>query len=104
MNSVQGPDYKRIYSDIIRKKLPHKEKDCRKILNKDKLQILDVLTLNKILFGEQLADHKYKSYDERAIKDILEYQRKHELTNLELARTFSLSRNTVTRWKKIKGI
>ncbi|RXM65585.1 helix-turn-helix domain-containing protein [Chryseobacterium sp. CH1] len=100
MKNIQAPDYKRIYSDIVKKKLPHKEENCRNILSKDKLEILDVINLNKILFGTQSCNQKYKAYDERAIKEILAYQKEHKLNNKELAKVFSLSRNTVARWKK----
>ncbi|MBV8326526.1 helix-turn-helix domain-containing protein [Chryseobacterium sp.] len=100
MKTIQEPDYKRIYSDIIKKKLPYKEESCRKILNKKKLEILDVITLNKILFGTHAGNQKYKAYDEKAVKEILMYQKKHKLNNLQLAKVFSLSRNTITRWKK----
>ncbi|MET3036822.1 helix-turn-helix domain-containing protein [Chryseobacterium sp. NRRL B-14859] len=100
MKNIKGPDYKRIYSDMIRKKLPQKEGVCRKILTKERLDILDVINLNKILFGHHSCNQKYKAYNEKAIKKILTYQRKHNLNNIQLARKFSLSRNTITKWKK----
>ncbi|MBL3547901.1 MULTISPECIES: transposase [Chryseobacterium] len=100
MKNIKEPDYKRIYSDLIKKKLPYKEEYCRKILSKSKLEILDVIHLNKILFGSHQANQKYKAYDEKTIREILTYQKKHNLNNLQLAKMFSLSRNTVTRWRK----
>ena len=101
MKILKEPDYKRIYKDLIEKKLPHREKYCRNILAKNKLEILDVIALNSILFGNNPENQKYKAYNKKAIKKILIYQRKHNLNNLELAAVFSLSRNTITKWNKI---
>ncbi|AZA82629.1 transposase [Chryseobacterium lactis] len=100
MKNINEPDYKRIYNDLIKKKLPHKEKYCSKILSKDKLEILDVINLNSILFGAHPENQKYKAYNKKAVKKILTYQKKHNLNNLELAGVFSLSRNTITKWKR----
>lgn len=95
------PNYKKIYQDIIKKKMPHKEKLCRDILAKDTLEILDVIKLNSLLFGTKNISQKHKAYDEKTVREILSHQKKENLSNIQLARLYSLSRNTITRWKKI---
>lgn len=43
---------------------------------------------------------RHHSYDLASIIDILEYQKKNQLNNIQLANHFKLSRNTVAKWKK----
>lgn len=102
-NSI--PDYKRIYTDILELKFPDKTEQCRPILNKAVLTELDILALNEKIFGKKTIRGDYKeyhrAYSETGIRQILNYQKKHLLTNLQLADKFGMSRNTITRWKKI---
>ncbi|WP_347217386.1 helix-turn-helix domain-containing protein [Chryseobacterium sp.] len=100
-NGEQGPDYKKIFEDLIKIKYPEKEKHCKKILKNNTLSALEVLKLNTIIFGYKEENQKFKSYDEIAIKEILDYQKLHRFSNKQLATTFNLSRNTVTKWKKM---
>lgn len=98
----QTPDYKRIFDDMITIKFPDKRKYCDGILKKKKkLSVLDVLKLNAIIFGHKEESQRFRSYDQKAIKEILNYQKKYQLRNSELADIFKLSRNTVTKWKKM---
>ena len=99
-----NPDYVKIYSDIIRIKYPDKYEICKDLLSKKQLDALEVITLNNRIFG---AEKKYssingsfRSYDTNSIFKILDHQKKFNLTNIELAKHFGLSRNTVTKWKK----
>lgn len=99
------PDYKRIYSDLIEEKFPDK-KECRVILNKEKLSELDIIKLNMILFNDNnketaVFNQMHRSYNKKTILEILQYQRKNQLNNTQLANHFKLSRNTVAKWKKI---
>jgi DNA-binding transcriptional regulator YiaG len=99
------PDYKKIYSDLLRKKYPHKVEECTILLNKDDLSILDIINLNKKISGNQdmeitKENQKHRSYNKEAILQILEYQSKNRLNNSQLANHFHLSRNTVAKWKK----
>lgn len=99
------PDYKKIYEDIIAQKHPEKAKSCNAILKKERLTMLDVIALNNIIFETADQDtiifnQKHRSYNEQTIMDILDYQRKNNLTNSELALKYKLSRNTVGKWKK----
>jgi Fic family protein len=100
------PDYRRIFEDIIDLKYPHKKESCSKILNKNDLSILDVIKLNSMIFDHQngsadRVNQQYRSYNTDAILEILEYQQKNKLNNSQLANHFKLSRNTVTKWKKM---
>lgn len=99
------PDYKKIYSDLLSKKYPHKSEECSILLNKDDLSILDIINLNKKIFGNQDVEiakenQKHRSYNKETILQILEYQNKNRLNNTQLANHFHLSRNTVAKWKK----
>jgi|SRR5690606_4827813 len=97
------PDYKLIYSDIIDKKFPEKKEACSPILRKKKLDIFDIMYLNNILFGsDNKADNqKHRSYSKYDISRILGYQREHKCNNSQLAAHFGISRNTVTKWRKL---
>lgn len=106
MSKNISPDYIKIYSDIIDKKYPYKKTDCKQILTKKKLSVLDILTLNKIIFGvpdkqTEIINQKYRSYNKKDILQILDYQKKHNLNNRQLASHFSISRNTITKWKRL---
>ncbi|GAA4160324.1 hypothetical protein GCM10022217_24170 [Chryseobacterium ginsenosidimutans] len=99
------PDYKRIYSDLIAEKFPDR-KECKIILSKERLSELDVITLNNILFKDNNKDttslnQKHRSYNQDTILEILRYQKKNKLNNIQVAKHFKLSRNTVAKWKKI---
>lgn len=100
------PDYKRIYSDILNKKFPHKKEECKSLLNKKQLSVLDIIELNQKIF--ETSDEKtlqnnqrHRSYNRKDIIQILDYQKKHHLNNTQLAAHFKLSRNTVAKWKKM---
>jgi|SRR6218665_412683 len=95
------PDYKRIYSDILTKKYPHKREERKTLLAKESLSVLGIIELNKKIFGiPDKENQKHHSYSKSDILYILDYQKKHKLNNLQLANHFKLSRNTVAKWKK----
>lgn len=97
------PDYKQIYIDIVEIKFPEKKLECIKILEKEKLSALDVLHLNQIIFGKNTLSkrQKYRTYNKTDIMKILDFQKKHKLTNTQVALHFNLSRNTISKWKKL---
>lgn len=100
------PDFKKIYTDILNKKFPEKKEHCEKILGKKLISELDVITLNNIIFGPVSSDimrsnQKHKSYSKSTIIKILEFQKKKGLNNTQLALHYKLSRNTVTRWRRL---
>lgn len=99
------PNYKRIYCDLIDRKYPHKKKDCQQILAKERLTFLDVLELDELIFDKKVRedkemDRKYRAYDKQTILKILDYQKKHQLNNTQVANHFKISRNTIAGWKK----
>lgn len=104
---ISNPDYKRIYTDIIDIKYPDKKTECEFLLNKPNLSVLDVIELNSRIFGivpdrsTEIFNQKLRSYRRADILKILDYQKKHRLNNSQLAKHFKLSRNTITKWKKV---
>jgi hypothetical protein len=97
-----GPDYKRIYHDFIESKCPDKLKYVKRYLSKEIMSLSDVLKVNNIIFYDRLSENqKFKSYDKQTIFEILYYQKWYKLNNSQLARHFKLSRNTITKWKRI---
>ena len=102
---ISKPDYKRIYSDILSKKYPEKKEECISLLEKQSLSNLDIIRLNDKIFGRDNANkefnQKYRSYQKSDILQILDYQKKYKLNNSQLANHFNISRNTVTKWKKM---
>lgn len=97
-----APDYQRIYSDILSRKFPHKKEICKKLLNKKYLSAIDIITLNEKIFGSANQDnHKHNSYRKCDILQILDYQKKNMLNNTQLANHFKISRNTISKWKKM---
>lgn len=101
-SKVNRPFYNKIYNDILNKKFPDKIKECRSILIKEDLSFLDIIQLNKKIFGHQdeFDNQRLRSYSLEAVFKILEYQKKNELNNTQLAVHFKLSRNTIAKWKK----
>lgn len=100
-----SPDYKRIFIDILQKKYPHKKEECKTLLNKKKLSVLDIIELNQRIFGKnkesEQFNQKHRTYNKPDILNILDYQKKHKLNNSQLAKHFKLSRNTVAKWRKM---
>ncbi|KMQ58452.1 hypothetical protein ACM46_22385 [Chryseobacterium angstadtii] len=101
-----APDYVRIYRDIIQMNYPEKEILTRDILNKkSKLTFLEVVKLNTIIFGSitngSIENQKHRSYNKKTIHYILEYQIKNNLNNMQTAQHFKMSRNTISKWKKL---
>lgn len=102
--STCQPNYKRIYTDILNKKFSHKKTECQKLLRKQKLSALDLIELNKIIYGQNTDgtedNQKHRSYSSSDIIQMLDYQKKYKLNNTQLANHFKLSRNTVAKWIK----
>lgn len=98
-------NYKAIFSDVLEKRYPEKKKDCLPLLQKNHLSAIDIMEINKRIFGtlkkSEADSQRYRSYSRSDIRGILDYQKKNRLNNIQLAIHFSLSRNTVTKWKKI---
>lgn len=107
MKNIENPNYKSIYRDIIRKKYPEKEEKCNFILKKtEELTSIEIIKLNELIFETQdketdVFNQKHKSYDQQTIMEILEFQKKNKYNNVQLSNHFRLSRNTITKWKKL---
>jgi DNA-binding transcriptional regulator YiaG len=103
---MKKPNYKRIYLDLIEIKFPDQLDQYKALLtHKKELSVLEVVHLNQKIFGEpdqETLQHnqRNRSYDKKAILEILDYQKKNKLNNSQLAQHFRLSRNTVSSWKK----
>ncbi|WP_347216226.1 helix-turn-helix domain-containing protein [Chryseobacterium sp.] len=102
-----APDYKQIYADILQEKCPEKLSDA---IIKKKLETLDsainILKFNKLVFGDsefntEFNNQRLRSYDEDSILEILKYQERNGLSNLQLSNHFKISRNTISKWKSI---
>lgn len=105
MKSIK-PNYQRIFEDIIIKRCPERKEEFNHYLTKKQFSIMDVITLNAKIFklnDKETLDfnQKHKSYDQETILQILTYQNKEKLNNIQLANHFNLSRNTVSRWKRL---
>ena len=96
------PDYKLIYSELINTKFPEKYLLCNAILCKENLASVDIIKLNDILFGtaKLKSNQNLKAYSKEDISFILEYQKKNKLNNTEMSNIYSISRNTIAKWKK----
>lgn len=102
MKKYVTPDFRQIYKDILTRKYPEKYETCEGVLLKKNIFTLDILKINALIFGiSEKNSQKYRSYKESDILYMLEYQKKNKLNNGQLADYFKLSRNTVTKWKKI---
>lgn len=101
-----SPDYKRIYMDIIKKKHPQKLELCQSILKKKELKILDVIKLDELIFNrpnkeEHVFNQKHRFYDKSTVLEILDFQKKNNYNNSQLAKHFNISRNSITKWKRL---
>ncbi len=100
------PDYEKIYREIIEKKGPLKTKELDALFAQKKIKAYDVIELD-ILINEQTSkdeqafNQKHRAYDEETIRYILEYQSKYALSNIKTSEIFKVSRNTISKWKKI---
>lgn len=93
-------NYKRIFQDILDLKFPEKQELHTIVLEREITDFYDVLSLNKLIFGDEIKENKHKSYDSSTITKVLKYQEENNLSNVETAKKFNLSRNTVSAWKK----
>lgn len=102
-----SPNYQQIYLDIIAEKYPEKMYDSKineKVYNL--VTILDIISLNDLIFEKRnlnIENHnqKLRSYDKKSILAILDYQKKNNLNNSQLAKHYKLSRNSISKWKKM---
>ncbi len=107
MESLNSVNYKRIYYDLLSKKFPDKMPLFLKLMNKDPLTALDIIEFNGKIFSENIDiyedcfNQRHKSYQKTDILRILEYQKKHNLTNSQISQHFRISRNTISKWRRL---
>ena len=106
MKELKQPNYKKIFEDIISVRCPERSQEFSHFLQKENLSIMNVIELNDKIFGLKDRDtiifnQKHKSYDQETILQILTYQVKEKLNNVQLANHFNLSRNTISKWKRL---
>lgn len=99
-------NYKKIYADMLKSDTSKTKKEYTEFFKKEQLNALDVIELNEKIFGikdkeSEQFNQRHRFYNPSAILEILEYQKKNRLNNLQLAKHFKLSRNTVSKWKKM---
>lgn len=104
--NLNKPDYKKIYKDMISRKYPDKISICSPILEKKNLSLMDILKMNAIISNNSKAEtvifnQRLRSYDKKTIFEILDYQKKNNLNNSQLALHFKMSRNTIAKWRKL---
>ncbi|ASK32849.1 transposase [Chryseobacterium sp. T16E-39] len=100
------PDYGKIYSDLIDVKYPEKKAEYLFFLQKKRYSALDIINFNTLLFKKNdravfVFNQKHRFYDKKTILEILNYQKENRLNNMETARHFKISRNSLSKWKKI---
>lgn len=100
------PNYNLIFIDIIKIKFPEKQCLLKYLLENKELTTFDILEINRKLFSDSAIDStsinpKFKSYHKTDILKILEYQKINKINNTELATQFNISRNTISKWRKL---
>lgn len=103
------PNYNVIYQDLILKKHPDKIEACKELLKKENMDATDILELNRRIFpmtreNNEKFTQRHRAYNEADIMKILDYQKKNKLNNLQLASHFKMSRNTITKWRRLMKI
>lgn len=101
---MNKPNYRRIYSDIIKIKYPDKKETCETLLFKTHLSSMDILEINKKIFETENSNNlnqKHRSYNTTDIFSILDYQKNNKLNNSQVANHFNMSRNTIAKWRKL---
>ena len=102
---LTGPDYKRIYSDIVKLNFPDKLEELNSfLLKKAHPNNIDIIKFNNVLFGknENASNRKLRVYSLLDIQNILEKQAKLGLNNTDASKHFKISRNTLISWRKLE--
>lgn len=106
---INRPNYKVIYHDMLQKQYPDKMNECKELLKKEHLDTADILELNRRIFpqiygSKEKCSQRHRAYNESDILRVLNYQKKNKLNNSQLANHFKMSRNTITKWKKLEKL
>lgn len=99
---IKSPNYALIFLDIIMKNFPEKYDECKEFLNKSEFNFLDILVVNRKIFGKLSKEtQKHRSYSESDILFILNFQKNNFLNNSQTAKYFDISRTSLAKWKKM---
>lgn len=96
---LERPYYHKIFKDMINDHCPNKLLQVQDLI-KPNMSELDVIKLNTILFKKNTKSSKYKSYNQTTVLEILNFQKSNNMSNIQLAKHFGISRNTIAKWKK----
>ena len=95
------PNYHKIFEDALSEvEDANKIILVKKILQNSNLSHFEILYLSEYIFGKS-DNNKHKSYNLETIKNIIEYQKINNLSNFEISKIFKISRNSLTKWKKM---
>ena len=103
---MKGPNYKRIYQDLIKQIYPHRWQEFQYFFSqRAQFSSFDVITLNKMLFGsaEDCRNRKLRVYTQSEIQKIIHLQKFYGLNNSQAAAKFNISRNSISKWNKMYG-
>ena len=96
-------NYNKLYDHLLTSNYPNIT--CQEIqqLTTKLNNSLEVIKLNEKLHKEEInkENQRLKSYDLESIQQILKYQKENDLNNTEVAKKFRISKNTITKWKKL---
>ena len=97
-------NYTLIFRDILEKKYSWKREAILPLLECPNLSAIEIIHINRQIFGineeAEFSSHRHRSYSKSDIFEILDYQKKHQLNNSQLANHFKISRNSISKWKK----
>jgi len=100
-----GPDYYRIFSDMVVQEFPDKINEIEK-LKKNNPTVFDIFSVNDRLFDTKTEEQKkirqkYRVYSKQTIISILRFKRQKNMTISQMAAQFNISRNTLKKWMKV---
>jgi hypothetical protein len=95
------PNYKQLYKDIIHEKYPEKVTEDLLFEIESIKSMIDIININKTIFGEKTNNQRLRSFDKNSILYILDYQNKNNFSNIQTAKHFKISRNSIAKWKSL---
>jgi len=106
MESHNPPNYKIIYTDILKKKFPYKEKECESLMNKENLAAHDIIKLNEKIFGKtsntsEKLNRKLLSYSKSDILKCWTIRKNTTLIIASLPGTLNLAGTALLNGKKV---
>jgi DNA-binding transcriptional regulator YiaG len=97
------PNYNLIYQEMLLSSAPEKleNRAVKSFLENSNKKAIDLISINHFIAAENIQNNKkWQVYDEASIKEILNYQQDHELSNNETAKLYNISLISLRKWKK----